>query len=213
MAKRPSREGGEQLRLFVALELPDEVRQAIGQVQDGLRRAGAGHLRWVRPEGIHITLKFLGETDAALVEAIVSALEAAIEPFELRLRLAGLGGFGGARLRVVWVGLEGDLQPLSALAERVEAALAPLGFPRERRPFSPHLTLARVPDAASPAERRELAGLIQRYTPPPLPAMILKEVRLMRSVLRPDGAVYQQVASFPPSGRGSDRLTGSRGRA
>lgn len=187
----------QQLRLFVACELPDEVRRGLGRVQDELRRLGAGRLRWVRPEGIHVTLKFLGEVEESRVEEITSALASAVEPFELRLRLASLGGFGGARLRVVWVGLEGDVEALASLAGRVEAALRPLGFPRERRPFAAHLTLARVPDQVPSAERRQLAGLIERYRLPPLPSMILTEVRLMRSILGPGGSVYHRLASFP----------------
>ncbi|OGO50270.1 MAG: 2'-5' RNA ligase [Chloroflexi bacterium RBG_16_68_14] len=193
MAKEPT----EELRLFVACELPDDVRQALGRLQDDLRRLGASRLRWVRPEGIHVTLKFLGAVEASRVEKITSALAAAVEPFELRLRPAEVGGFGGARLRVVWVGLEGDIEALASLAKRVDRALRPLGFPREGRPFAAHLTLARVPDLVPSEERQQLAGLIERYRPPPLPSMILREVYLMRSILGPGGSVYQRLASFP----------------
>ena len=194
-------EGGRsrRLRLFVACELPDEVRRALGRAQDDLRRLDPGRLRWVRPEGIHLTLKFLGEVEETRLEEITSALAAAVGPFELRLRPAALGGFGGARLRVVWMSLEGEVEALASLAHRVEAALTPLGFPPDAsgRPFAAHLTLARVPDAVPPAERRRLASLLQRHRSPPLPSMILTEVRLMRSVLGPAGSVYYRVASFP----------------
>ena len=193
MAERP----GESLRLFVAIELPAEVRQALLRVQDDLRRAGADRLRWVRPEGVHLTLKFLGEVAAERVDAVEAALRSAIEPFELRLRLATLGGFGGARLRVVWVGLEGDVEPLAALAEQIERALTPLGFPRERRPFAAHLTLARVLDATPSDERERLASLLRRTSPSPMPSMVATEVSLMRSVLGQGGAVYTRFAAFP----------------
>ena len=144
-----------ELRLFVACELPDDVRDALGRLQAGLRRGDRAGLRWVRPEGIHITLKFLGGVEEGRVGEITPALASAIEPFELRVRPASLGGFpslvagGGARLRVVWVGLEGDVEGLAALAGRVDAALESIGFPSERRPFAAHLTLARVSDRAS----------------------------------------------------------------
>ena len=208
MAERRTEPAGverpEQLRLFVACELPDEVRRALGGIQEDLRRLGAGRLRWVRPEGIHVTLKFLGEVEAARVEAITAALAAAVEPFELRLSFLqeGLGGFGGGRLRVVWVGLEGDITQLAALAARVEAALKPLGFPADAsgRPFAAHLTLARVPDQMPPAARREVAELIGRYRSAPLPSMMLKEISLMRSILGPAGSVYQRLAAFPAAG-------------
>ncbi|MCH8993463.1 MAG: RNA 2',3'-cyclic phosphodiesterase [Chloroflexi bacterium] len=189
-----------QLRLFVACALSADVRDGLRRIQDDLRRLGADRLRWTRPEGIHVTLKFLGDVDEARVEEISSALADAIEPFELRLQPAALGGFGGARLRVVWVGLQGDVDALSALAGRVDAALTPLGFPKERRPFAAHLTLARVPDQVPPAERRKLAALIDGYRSPPLPSMIVTDVSLMQSTLGPRGSVYQRLASFPREG-------------
>ena len=193
-------ERSQQLRLFVACELPDEVRRALGGIQDDLRRLGAGRLRWARPEGIHVTLKFLGAVEESRVDQIAAALGSAIAPFELRLSASGgLGGFPPqAGLRVVWVGLEGDVEKLAALAGRVEAALAPLGFPPERRPFAAHLTLARVPDQAPVAERRRLAALIERYQLPPMPTMALTQVSLMRSIPGPGGSVYHRLASFPP---------------
>ena len=186
-----------ELRLFVACELPDEVHRALGRLQDDLRRAGAGRLRWVRPESIHITLKFLGGVEESKGGAVTAALEAAIVPFELRLGLSKLGGFGGRQLRVVWVGLDGDLEGLSELAGRVEAALEPLAFPRERRPFAAHVTLARVPEQLPAELRRALPELLGQYRPPPLPSMMLREVALVRSVLGPGGSRYHRLAVFP----------------
>lgn len=194
-----SEERSQQLRLFVACELTDEVKGALVRVRDDLQRLGTERLRWARPEGIHVTLKFLGGVDASKVEAIEAALSSAIEPFELRVRLAAVGGFGGERLRVVWVGLEGDTQGLGALASRVERALEPLGFPLERRPFAAHLTLARVPDQASTQERQQIAALIERYEPPTLPSLTLTRVALMQSRLQAGGSVYTRIASFPDS--------------
>jgi 2'-5' RNA ligase len=188
------------LRLFVACELPDEVRRALDEVQDGLRShlGSTARLRWVRPEGIHVTLKFLGAVDASNVDELTTALSTAIEPFELTVALASVGGFGGARLRVIWVGLAGDTDGLAALAGRVDVALEPLGFPRERRPFAAHLTLARVPDETPPPERRRLSDLLWSYRLPPQPSLTLTEVALMQSTLGPGGAVYRKIASFPP---------------
>ena len=192
MASEPS-----PARLFVACELSDELRRALGGLQDDLRRLAGDGLRWVRPDGIHVTLKFLGGVEAARIESITAALAPAIEPFELRLQPASVGGFGGARLRVVWVGLEGDVQGLAELAGRVEGALEPLGFPRERRPFAAHLTVARVRDETASQERRQLATLIERYEPQALPAVTFRQVRLVRSHLGPQGARYERLASFP----------------
>ena len=187
----------------MACELPDETRQALGGIGADLRRLGAGgSLRWVRPEGIHLTLKFLGAVLRDQVVDIETALANAIEPFEWRVRPARLGTFGGAKVRVVWVGLDGDVTGLAALARRIDDALEPLGFPREARPFAAHLTLARVRDHASPDERKELAALVQRYGMPEFPSMPLSEVSLMQSVLGPGGGVYRRLAVFPKAGRG-----------
>jgi len=187
------------LRLFVACELPPAVRDALGRVQEEMRARGAGRLRWVRPEGIHLTLKFLGEVPAAKREAVENALAAAIvSPFALDVRLGSLGGFGGRqRLRVIWVGLEGDVEGLAELAALIEEALGPLGFPREGRPFAPHLTLARVPDDAGVQERSRLADLLETFPSPSLPSMTLTAVNLMQSFLQPTGARYQCLAAYP----------------
>jgi len=188
------------LRLFVACELPPALRDALGRVQEELRARGAGRLRWVRPEGVHLTLKFLGEVPAAKREAVENALAAAVvSPFAFDVRLGSpLGGFGGRqRLRVIWVGLEGDVEGLAELAALVEEALRPLGFPREGRPFAPHLTLARVPDDVGPQERSRLADLLEAFSSPSLPSMTLTAVSLMQSFLLPTGARYQCLATFP----------------
>ena len=197
--------GRRTLRLFVACAMPEAVKRGLASIQDDMRRQGAPRLRYVRPEGIHITLKFLGDVQQHRVEAIAAALERAIEPFELRLTIERLGGFApaslragsGAGLRVVWAALAGDLAQLAALAERVECALVPLGFPREKRLFAPHITLARVPDEVSVEDRLWLAALVESYQLPALPPMILSEVLLIRSILGPGGSVYEHLGFFP----------------
>jgi 2'-5' RNA ligase len=189
---------GENLRLFVACELPAETRRALEEVQETLRGDPIARvLRWVSPEGIHLTLKFLGSVPADNIGSITDALAAAIEPLELHVRPARLGTFGGARTRVVWVGLGGDVDGLAALAGRVEGALEPLGFARERRPFTGHLTLARVRERVSVAEQREVAALIGRTGIPDLPPVALSEVSLIRSILGSGGSEYVRLATFP----------------
>lgn len=198
---RQAGSGGPSPRLFVACELPGEAKDALAAVQRLLQERGTEGLRWVRPEGIHLTLKFLGEVPARRLEAIERALARAVqEPFSLSVWLGRLGSFGGSTgLRVVWVGLEGDVEELARLAARVEGALDPLGFPRERRPFAAHLTLARVKEGASPQDRRRLFELVRSLEPPPLPGATLETVSLMQSTLEPGGARYQCLARFPIS--------------
>jgi len=200
-AGRQAGPGGPSLRLFVACELPSEAREGLAAVQRLLQERGAEGLRWVRPEGIHLTLKFLGEVPARRLEAIERALTRAVrEPFRLSVRLGRLGSFGGSTgLRVVWVGMEGEVEALAHMAARVEGALEPMGFPRERRPFAVHLTLARVKEGASPQDRRRLFDLVRSLELPPLPGATLEAVSLMRSTLEPGGARYQCLARFPKS--------------
>ena len=136
----------ERVRCFVAVELPAEARRCIGGLVAGLREAGVRGLRPVNPDGVHLTLKFLGDVSTSTVGDVAAALEGAAagaRPFDLELR--GVGGFPDLRRpRVLWVGVGGDLEALQRLYESVESALAPLGFPPEGRAFTPHLTLARL---------------------------------------------------------------------
>ncbi|MEK7848688.1 MAG: RNA 2',3'-cyclic phosphodiesterase, partial [Chloroflexota bacterium] len=162
----------EQLRLFVAVELPPGVRAALAGLQRELRpRCGAG-VRWVDAKGIHLTLKFLGGVEGARVPPVQAAVEqAASGQAAFRLSLGSTGFFPNPRRpRVFWVGIEGEVERLGALARRVEVALSPLGFPPERRPFSPHLTLGGVRDGAAGEERRRLGQALGQASLPELPS-------------------------------------------
>ncbi len=185
----------ERVRCFVAIELPAEARQCIGGLVAGLREAEVRGLRPVNPEAVHLTLKFLGDVPASQVDAVAAALEgaaAAAHPFELALR--GLGGFPDLRRpRVLWVGVGGDLEALQRLYEALEAALAPLGFPPEGRAFTPHLTLARLRDGTSPQERARAASQLTSLEWEEGAMVPVGGVSLMRSTLRPGGAVYSRL--------------------
>jgi RNA 2',3'-cyclic 3'-phosphodiesterase len=187
----------DSLRLFIAIELPGEVRDALSRLQHELQRHGLEKLRWVRPEAIHLTLKFLGTTPAEKVPAIESALTEAVEGIEVdTLTLGKVGTFGGNRPRVLWMDLAGGLDRVRRLQEQVEMATEKLGFPREARGWSPHITLGRV----RPETAREAAGAMPSAigaVKPPAGTIPLREVSLMRSTLRPSGAVYERVAAFP----------------
>lgn len=187
------------LRLFVALELPEAMKEALADIIEELRREQAAPLRWVRPEGVHLTLKFLGAVPTARLSAVEAALaEAVPDPFQIHLTLDRLGTFGGPnRTRVIWVGISGQTEELAALAQRIDNALTRVGFPPETRPFSPHLTLARVSDAASPAERRHIEELVRTARAPSAMPVRFTEVSLMQSFLPPGGALYRRLATFP----------------
>lgn len=193
-------------RLFVAVELPDNVRASLAATIGRLRDTMASDaLRWVRPESIHITLKFLGDVDDARVPALHTALRIGVRdaaPFVLQP--AGVGSFGGRRnLRVVWAGVGGDTAALASLAERVETALAPLGFPREPRAFAAHLTLARVRDDATPDERERIHALMTRAETLAMPMFRVDHCSLMQSTLGRGGAVYDALNTYPLEGGAS----------
>jgi len=186
------------LRLFVAVDLPGQVREALARLQGGLRSHDLSDLRWVRPQGIHLTLKFLGETPAGRVAAITEALAGAIRGRRRsRLALGALGTFGGRRRpRVLWLDITGDIEHVQELQAAVEEALVEVGFPPEERDFSPHLTLARVPQPGRPGTAERIAQALESVVPP-RSEFDVREVVLMRSTLQPGGAVYERLAAFP----------------
>jgi 2'-5' RNA ligase len=194
----PLRPEDRSLRLFVAVDLPEQIREALGRLQEELRRHDLSGLRWASPRGIHLTLKFLGETPAGKVSAITDALVSAIRGRPgLHLALGEPGTFGGRRgPRVLWLDVVGDIEPLRELQAAVEEALADVGFPPEERGFSPHLTLARVRQPAPVGTAERVAHALQAVTPPQADFDV-RELLLMRSTLQPGGAVYERLAAFP----------------
>ena len=184
-----------RLRLFVALDLPAEAKAALAATVGQLQSVIPAGVRWVNPAGIHLTLKFLRDTEAGLVTPLRAALRemAAGDPLPFPLHLDGLGVFPNPReLRVIYAGVGGDLDSLAEAQRQVEQAIARLGFPQEKRPFHPHLTLGRVRDGAAAAARRQMGDAIatQAAALSPEYAWMAGEIHLIRSVLTPSGAVY-----------------------
>jgi 2'-5' RNA ligase len=191
---------GRELRLFVAIELDPQVLRALGEVQREMRSRGLQGLRWTREEGIHLTLKFLGETPESRVPQIQEAItKGASRHRKHALRLGRLGTFGGRRNpRVLWVGLEGDVEALGALQADLDAALGAIGFPKEDRRFNAHLTLARVRPETARDVAEPLAGALEEVTAPRV-EIAVNEVSLMQSTLGRGGAVYNRLYSVPLS--------------
>jgi RNA 2',3'-cyclic 3'-phosphodiesterase len=176
------------VRLFVALNVPSQLRQALWQTMARLRDRGLP-VKWVRPEGIHLSLKFLGEVPDERESELAAALgRAAKGTRALSLALGGFGVFPDfERPRVVWAGVAGE-PALEILQHRVEQEFAPLGFPTEARPFRPHVTLGR---AAREARPRDFAGLEAALGGLEFEETVVVEaVDLMQSTLQPGGAVY-----------------------
>jgi len=188
----------EQIRAFIAIELPPEIKSALGQLQAELKKLSPPPVKWVDPEAIHLTLKFLGNIARDKVDKITQVIEEAaqgISPFQLEVK--GLGTFPNLRrVRVIWVGVEGELAPLSQLQRGIESKLAPLGFPPEGRPFTPHLTLGRVREQASPAEQQRLGQLIAGTRFEGGHRFEAGWVSLMQSQLTPEGAIYHRLSAI-----------------
>ena len=184
------------MRVFVALDLPEEVHRALADFVRTLEPTCAG-ARWTRTSGIHVTLKFIGEAPPEKVERIKETLAAIAlaEPVELRFR--DVGFFPNARHpRVFWAGIEASGN-LAELAVAVEERLETLGIPREQRPFKPHLTLARFKSEQGLAR---LDDAVRRYPSLEFGAMRTGEFHLYQSHLKPGGAEYARLATFSFAG-------------
>ena len=182
----------EQIRSFIAIELPEEAKKGLARLRKELERDEHKFVKWVDPGGIHLTLKFLGNIPAKRVTEVTEAMEKAaqgISPFHLEI--SGLGAFPNLKqARVLWVGIGGEMDKLSRLQQNVDSALAALGFAKEERSFVPHLTLARIREGASPPERRSFGELVGSTTFEDKYPVTVEAVRLMRSQLMPAGAIY-----------------------
>jgi 2'-5' RNA ligase len=190
----------EPWRLFIAVELPPEALDVLEGLQSELKQAAPQRaVRWVRPEGIHVTLKFLGDARQEAIGEVQAALDAAVQghgPFNLRAE--GVGAFPNtSRPRVVWAGIEGDVRQLKALRRSVEEHVSPLGYPTEGRSYTPHLTLGRVQNGIPRRQLEAVGALVENNTVGELARWRVDAVSLMRSELKPDGAVYTEVYRVP----------------
>lgn len=193
---------GRSVRAFVAIELPPTVKETLAGVVAELKAAGISGLRPVRPEGVHLTLKFLGDVPADRIGAIGDAAgRAAARHAPFALSLSGAGAFPGGRApRVLWAGIAGDLERLAALQATVDVHLAELGFARERRAFNPHLTLARLRDSASRDDRARALRVLEAAQPSRSAGFVVDGVALFQSTLGPGGAVYRRLLHVPLNG-------------
>jgi 2'-5' RNA ligase len=191
------------MRIFIALDIDDAIRGRIQRFLEGVR-GFAPDARWVRPESIHLTLKFIGEKPPEAVEHIKSALSG-IEGEAMEIVFRGYGFFPTAKAaRVFWVGIEAGPQ-LKSLAEAVDRAMLALGIAKEDHPFSPHLTLARGGRSGAPRRQKgdgpnlqfkrlqeKLAAMLQ----PEFGTMTAREFFLYESRLAPGGSQYTKLAGF-----------------
>jgi 2'-5' RNA ligase len=181
------------IRAFIAVNLAPSVGEEIAKVQTALKEA-QGDIRWTRVEGMHLTLKFLGDIAREQVEPILAALQIPLRDQQaFRVLARDLGAFPNLkRPKVLWIGLQGER--LVGLQEQVESALVALDFPREERGFTPHLTLGRV---RSLRGWEQVLAMVRRYEQVQFGESIIDHVTLYQSTLRPDGAVYSPLGTVP----------------
>lgn len=186
----------QQIRSFIAIELPEEIKSELHQLQAELKITRHAFVKWVTPESIHITLKFMGNISSQKVAEIIRVMEEASQGVSsFQLKIGRLGAFPNLRQpRVLWLGIEGETDELAALQRRIDSGLVPLGFAQETRPFSPHLTLARLREKTSPEERRQFGEFLMKAPPGLNHEFSISSISLMRSQLLPVGAVYNRLA-------------------
>ncbi|HET7105193.1 MAG TPA: RNA 2',3'-cyclic phosphodiesterase [Candidatus Acidoferrum sp.] len=180
------------MRLFLAIQIPENIRAAFAALLNEFRSL-APQLKWVRSENLHVTLKFLGETDPAKLAALQNALASAHSPEPVNLEFHGLGFFPNEkRPRVFWAGIESSPN-LKSLAAEIDHAAHRLDFPLEERPFSPHLTLARI---SLPSIPPKLLPAIAEKSTQSFGSLSTSDFHLIESKLKPAGAEYTTLQSF-----------------
>ncbi len=189
----------QKIRTFIAIELPDNVKEFLEDISSRLKKCRAD-VKWVRTSGMHLTLKFLGYVGMDLVPIIERDLQlvfAVQKPFPLAV--LGLGAFPGlARPRVMWAGLNDPEDMAARLASKVDEILEPLGFQREKRPLTPHLTLGRV---RSNKNCGDLIEAVRQSMDISGPTFVADHAVLFQSILKPAGAEYSVIGSFDFSGK------------
>lgn len=187
------------LRAFVAVEIHPEIHSAIDIELAPLREMlNSSLVRWVPTAKIHLTLKFLGDISQKNLEMLTQLLNPEVskhEPFEIKVN--GLGSFPNARQpRVIWIGIQGPVR-LLALQRGIEAAATTLGYPGDKRPFSPHLTIGRVKQNVNSAQVQKIREALDQTTLGVLGTAYVTEVHLFKSDLKPSGSVYTKLFSVP----------------
>jgi 2'-5' RNA ligase len=185
------------IRSFVAIELPAKIQDRLQNISDDIQQHLDGiPVRWVPVENIHLTLKFLGDVSEANLEMLKDVLKTVVENHQkFEMSVGGLGAFPKVRRpRVIWIGIESPPE-LAAIQRNIESETARLGYARERRSFSPHLTLGRVSRAANSKHVRRVAEFLKHHKVGFLGVARVEEVHLFRSDLQSGGAVYSIMFS------------------
>jgi 2'-5' RNA ligase len=185
------------LRTFIAIELPPTIQEAIARETSGLRqRVSRGLVRWVEVENMHLTLRFLGDTAPSSLSQIEQMLSYQVGQFQpMQIKVGGFGVFPSPkRPRVLWIGTQAPAE-LTTIQHRIESLVQSAGFEAETRPFSPHLTVGRVSQKISSNEMQALRSTLETIRIGELGSFTAEAIHLIRSDLRPEGAVYSRLFS------------------
>ncbi len=182
----------EVIRTFIAVELPKQINDSIQKLQNDLKDSMLD-ARWVKYGNIHLTLKFLGDTKATKLELIGTVIQEIARKYSpFTISLAGIGAFPNSRKpSVIWTGIDKGKDEISKLANEIESAMEKLGFPKENRPFKPHLTIGRVREINHPSEMIKAlenpnVGEIGEFT--------VDRIDFIKSQLNPKGSIYTTLA-------------------
>ncbi len=189
--------GVKRVRSFIAIPIPSAVIQVLDDAVKSLDSSIGENVRWVRTEGIHLTLKFMGDIEAGMVDRVLEAMPAVASQFSpFELAISGLGVFPNARRpRVLWSGVHGDMETLAALQLAIDDALGDLGLRKEQRAFSPHLTLGRVRRDVAEGQLRRIGQVMEGRELSGAPLWTADSVNLMRTELDPAGSRHYLVGS------------------
>lgn len=181
------------MRTFIAVDLDGEIKKALTALIENLRKRG-GNIKWVKQQGMHITLKFLGEvesTKTSEIDAVLENIANNFKPFSLKIK--GTGYFPHNRNpRVLWTGVESE-ESLNFLQQQLEKELEIIGFPREKRTFHPHLTLGRV---KTPSSIQEIIRELKKHEEEVFGEMVVHKITFFQSILNPSGAEYIVLSEF-----------------
>ncbi|KPL02733.1 MAG: hypothetical protein AMJ73_08350 [candidate division Zixibacteria bacterium SM1_73] len=182
------------MRTFIAVELPEQIKKQIEVLQVPLKKTNA-FVSWVKPGNIHITLKFLGEVPEEKIDEVFSATELALKGAKsFKMNLKGMGAFPDFRRpRVIWIGTGKGGEELSDMANKIEDEMEKIGYPKEKRKFSPHFTIGRV---KSPKNIEKLVELV-KSADFETEDIEVNEVTVMKSQLHPAGAIYTPLKKIP----------------
>ena len=194
----------DAIRAFIAIELPGAILAELDDVEARLKpQMPRDTVRWVKADSVHLTLKFLGQVPSDQLDLIMSSLRSAVAAHaSFTLEVAGAGCFPSVhRPRVVWVGVHENDHRLHALQRAVENAIAPLGYPTEIRDFTPHLTLGRVARDVRQVDQKKIGDVVEAAGVGSLGKWEVRQVALIKSDLKPNGAEYTVLTHAPLTGK------------